>query len=100
VAPDGRHAFAIGSGSRALQSAVREIDLISGAVRQVTVLPGEMWGGLAVTGRHVFAAHTAGNAVWMLDRANQNLVRAIPVGKNPTAVVLVRSSLAARLEGG
>jgi hypothetical protein len=92
VAPDGRYAYGLVSSQRALQSALEQIDLDTGAVRQVTVLPGEGLGGPVVTAEYVFVPHPAASEVWTVDRRNGQIIRSVQVGRGSVAAVVVPGS--------
>jgi hypothetical protein len=89
VAPDGRAAYGLVDGPQALQSALQQIDLDTGAVRRLAQLPGEGLGGMAVSAEHIFVPHPAGSDVWTVDRRSGRLIRSIHVGRGPVAAVVV-----------
>jgi len=92
VAPVGNRAYAHVL-HRARQSAIVEIDLASGASHTLVLLPGESLGNLVVTEEHVYAPHTMGDEVWVIDRQRGRLVSTIRVGRHPMHLFMAQSWL-------
>ena len=90
VAPVGNRAYAHVL-HRARQSAIVEIDLASGASHTLVLLPGESLGNLVVTEEHVYAPHTMGDEVWVIDRQRGRLVSSIRVGRHPMHLFMAQS---------
>jgi DNA-binding beta-propeller fold protein YncE len=86
VAPDGNDAYALLVGGRGRD--ILHLDLQRGTARELTALPGQSVGGLAVTQERIYATDSLGSAVWAVDRRTGQLVQTIPVGRNPIALTL------------
>jgi hypothetical protein len=86
VAPEGGQAYVLaghdaGSGGAALL----QVDLVSGSASRYVALPGAGV-ELAVTERSIFVTNPGGGGIWVIDRRERRIVRAVPVGKRPLAV--------------
>jgi DNA-binding beta-propeller fold protein YncE len=87
VAPGGDRAYALTMHS-ARQTAIVELDLLMGSARRLALLPGQSLGNLVVTEQRVYAPHTFGNEVWVVDRRHGRVTQTIPAGRHPLALAL------------
>jgi hypothetical protein len=65
---------------------VLHVDLTSGAAGRLLALPG-VGLGLAATDERLYVPHPDGDRLWVVDRRRGRLMRVVPVGRRPTAIV-------------
>jgi hypothetical protein len=91
VSDDGDHAYAYAGPALARRpTALLHLDLGTGAVRHVAAVSGSGVGGLAIAGERLYAPDPEGGAVSVVDLRLGGVVRRIPVGGAPLAIVARR----------
>jgi hypothetical protein len=88
VAPDGRDAYVSdNAGTAPPGGLLQRVDLTSGATAAIGHRPGLGAAGLAVTADRVYVPDTAGDRLWVIDRAGRS-VASVPVGRRPLGITL------------